>query len=289
MNKIILAASLALISLSVYSQANPQTGYYSVIHDSLLFDGSGEVTTMPTKRAGDCYIRVIYAHGLTEGTYYVTKTYEVCGEWDTMHTTEKGKLTPMNELKIGEEITTGENSALELKMYDGSYIRMGPNSKIKITGNMCESQTFVHVMGKIWTKVKKIMGKAKYEVRTERTCVCVRGTEFSVETTEESEIIRVYEGSVSFSQSSDEYINAVKSKSEQMEQINKDYQNGKISLEEFTKKMGELMQVVSETSPQGVTINAGYESRITGTDKPTEPVTFETTGSEWFDDVNFKK
>ncbi len=71
---IFFMVALLVISSSCLAQ------YYSGGHDSLLFDGANETMILPAKNAGDCYIRVIYARGTTRGTYYKTKTYEVCGE-----------------------------------------------------------------------------------------------------------------------------------------------------------------------------------------------------------------
>ncbi|HJY63359.1 MAG TPA: FecR family protein, partial [Ignavibacteria bacterium] len=235
MNKIIISILFVLFSFSVNSQSGSPIGFNYGMHDSLLFDGGNEITTLPISRAGDCYIRVIYAHGTAEGTYYVTKTYEVCGEWDTSTTTEKGKLSPMNELKLGEEITTGDNSSLELKFWDGSLLRMGPNSKIKISGDMCDRRTLVEqVTGKLWINVKKLLGSQKYEVKTERNGGGVRGTIFSIEITNDEEIIRVYEGSF-------EVYPPKKSITfdAEFEKLTKDFEEGKISGQEYAQKSQE--------------------------------------------------
>jgi len=291
MNKIIIAISLILISFSINSQSGLPMGFYSGSHDSLLFDGSNEITTQPISSAKDCYIRVIYVHGSAKGTYYVTKTYNVCGEIDTSVRTKKGELSPLNELKLGSEITTGDDSGLEMQFWDGSIIRLGPNSKITITGNMCESQTLVHLVGKMWTNVKKLLGSQKYEVKTESFIVGVRGTQFSVETTNDGEIVEVYEGSVTFQKNLQSKENKKKAEDEGAEgkKLAEDYKSGKISLEEFTKKAQEMQQEAIDFLKYEVTVNAGFQSKIVGTENPTEPVPIESTGNEWFDDVNFKK
>ena len=291
MKKIIIAFSVIMISSSIYTQAGPQTGFYSGGHDSLIFDGTSEIATIPTSRTNECYIRVIYANGNTQGTYFVTKTYEVCTVQDKYETTETGPLSPMNELKLGEEITTGDNSSLEMQFQDGSRIRLGPNSKIRITGDMCDRRTLIEQMaGKMWNSVKKLLGSQKYEVKTDRCANGVRGTEFSVEITNDENIIRVYEGSVEVQNELQikEYQKNTKDKGPEMTQLTKDYQSGKISIEEFSKKMSELQKEI--TVPQSlITVNAGFQSNVIGMENPTEPVPIESTGNEWFDDVNFKK
>ena len=61
---------------------------------------------------------------------------------------------------------------------------------------MCDRRTLVEqVTGKLWINVKKLLGSQKYEVKTERNGGGVRGTIFSIEITNDEEIIKVYEGS----------------------------------------------------------------------------------------------
>ena len=79
-------------------------------------------------------------------------------------------------------------------------------------------------------------------------------------------------------------------KGAEMKKLSDDYLSGKISIEEFTKKIQELQKEMTETIPQNsITVNADFQSRIVGTENPTEPVPIESSGSEWFDDANFKK
>jgi hypothetical protein len=284
MKYIFIALSLVLFSFSMNSQTSSgATGGY----DSLLFDGAINIIDAPLNIASECYIRVIYAHGSATGTYYVTKTYETCGEWDTVQTTETGKLSPFNELKIGEEITTGDNSSLEMQFYDGSILKMGPNSKIKITGNMCESRSIIHKAGKIWSGVKKLLGSAKYEVRTDRFAICVRGTEFSVEITDSGDITKVYEGSVSVSPPVMMLTSEEEAKA--MQQITMDYQSGKISMDEFVKKTQEYSSRLEDRSEDMKSKICEAGNMITAKDKISAPVSMESTGSEWFEDVNFRK
>ena len=67
---ILIMFTLLLISSSCLAQ------YYSGGHDSLIFDGTGEITAIPTSRAEDCKIMVTYAYGSVEGTFYKTEIYE---------------------------------------------------------------------------------------------------------------------------------------------------------------------------------------------------------------------
>jgi len=75
-----------------------------------------------------------------------------------------------------------------------------------------------------------------------------------------------------------------------MKKLAEDYQGGKISIEEFTKKMQEFQKEMTEfLSGNEITVNAGFESRITGTDKPTDPVPIDANEKPWWEDPDFKK
>jgi hypothetical protein len=125
-------------------------------------------------------------------------------------------------------------------------------------------------------------------------CLRVKGTLFSLEIVKEgdvtSSILKVFEGSVTFGHNMENEANKkkIQDKAEQMKKLSEDYQSGKISIEEFTKKMQELQKGVSETAGSEITVNAGFESRIRGTDKPTDPVPIDIN-DPWWKDTNFKK
>ncbi len=292
-NKILTA--VLFFSISIFSQnathsfhTNSSAGYFGGGHDSLLFDGGSSVTAIPTDITGDCKIMVTYAYGLVEGTFYKTEIFDICGEVDTSVTTKQGKLEKNNVLKLGEEITTGDNSNLELEFWDGSTIRMGPNSKIKISGDMCDRRTLIEqTTGKVWNKVKKLLGSQKYEVKTDRNGGGVRGTVFSIEITGDEEIIKVYEGSFEVHPPMKSITSTGDAKD--FEQATKDYQEGKISMEEYMKKMQDYQKGIGkmEEKMKSKMCEAGFMVKVT--DKISDPVPVESPGNDWFDDVNFKK
>jgi hypothetical protein len=291
MKNIIIAISFVLISFSVYTQTGASAGFYPGRNDTLLFDGSEDVITIPTNRKDDCKIMVTYAYGSVEGTYYRTDIYKICGNnWDTSVTEVKGALVPNNVLKLGDEITTGNGSYLEIELYDGSIIRMGPNSKLKITGDMCDSRSLIEqTAGEIWNKVKHLLGEQKYNVKTERfgTQIGVRGTEFSVEVTNDEEIIRVYDGSVEVQQQPKNLMSENTSKD--FEKLTKDFQEGKITMDEYVRKSQEFQKNVNKQNDQMkiVMCEAGFMVKVS--DKISDPEPIKSTGTEWFEDVNFKK
>ncbi len=187
---------------------------------------------------------------------------------------------------------------IELELKDGSVIRVGPNSKMLIASSIsCDLSSGIDMnLGKMWFNVKKLLGSNRYELKTERCALGHRGTKYSVEIVKDgdvmTDILRVYEGSVAFGRNMQSEANKKKTrdKDEQMKKLAEDYQNGKISIEEFATKMGELQQGMTESlSGNEITVNAGFESRITGTDKPTDPVLIDANENKWFDDPIFNK
>ena len=165
------------------------------------------------------------------------------------------------------------------------------NSKIKISGDMCDRRTYIEqISGKVWNSVKKLLGSQKYELKTNvyYSNVCVRGTEFSVEITSDEAIISVYESAVEVFPIVQNPVTSNDAKD--FEQITKDYQAGKITIEEYMKKTQEFREKNDfdklEKNMKSKMCNAGYMVKVTDKVSDPEPI---TPGSNWFDDVNFKK
>ena len=133
-------------------------------------------------------------------------------------------------------------------------------------------------------------GEGDSYINTEHSTVHITHTEFSVEIVKAgditTDILKVYKGSVSFGLNlqNKELEKKNDDKASEMTKISDDFQNGKISMEEFSKKMIEFQSDMSKSSPMGsVTVNAENESRIVGTVNPTGPVTFDTKENRWWE------
>jgi len=297
MEKTIIFLTLVLASLNFSTvQAQPEKVSPNEIYispagfsqdDSLLYDGHfGRLK--PANNSDDCKIRVIYAIGTVEGIRYVTKVFNICGKVDTGLAAEKGLVQTGDNLKFGEEITTGDNSRLNIELYDGSEIRMGPNSKVTISEEMCDQRTMVEqAAGYLYYKVQKLLKDQKYEVKTGIAYSGVRGTQFSIEVNNNEVIIRVFEGAFEV------YALPNKSSKEnfakEMEQLTNDYNAGKITTEEFAKKSQDIIKNnnFSVEDMKNTMVTAGFMVRIT--DKISEPVSFDVNENRWFDDANFIK
>lgn len=103
----------------------------------------------------------------------------------------------------GDVVETKADAKAELKMKDGSVIRIGPSSKLELKaayfGEKGEKTFSARLFfGRVWTKVTGLVGgESKFEVETDNAVAGVRGTTFRVDAaTDRSVLVRVYAGSV---------------------------------------------------------------------------------------------
>jgi ferric-dicitrate binding protein FerR (iron transport regulator) len=100
-------------------------------------------------------------------------------------------------------VETAASSRMELKLKDGSVIRVGPASKLALKsayfGEGGEKKFSAKLFfGRVWSKVSGLVGSdSKFEVETDNAVAGVRGTTFRVDAkTDKSVLVRVYAGSV---------------------------------------------------------------------------------------------
>jgi septation ring formation regulator EzrA len=102
----------------------------------------------------------------------------------------------------------------------------------------------------------------------------------------------VYEGSVEFRQNfeGEGFKKGTEDWQEEMKKLNEDFQNGKITAQEYKEKFAEIQNKIKSnisTDPNYfVTVNAGYKSSITDANKPTDPEPFDTNADRWWEDIN---
>jgi ferric-dicitrate binding protein FerR (iron transport regulator) len=107
-------------------------------------------------------------------------------------------------LQAGCEVSTGENSRLELILPDNSIIRFAENTSFKLlqadvgTAGQRDVKIFIS-LGKIWSNVRKALGgKGGFEVSCENAVAGVRGTIYRVNVEDDkSALVKVYDGEVS--------------------------------------------------------------------------------------------
>ena len=108
------------------------------------------------------------------------------------------------EIAAGSVVKTGDGSRAELTFPDGSVVRVGPGSQLKVDGSSFDGKTkevkvqATLVAGEAWAKVAKLVDdKSKFQVKTANAVAGVRGTVFRVNVDrDEATVVKVYNGAV---------------------------------------------------------------------------------------------
>jgi len=108
------------------------------------------------------------------------------------------------EVASGSLLKTGEGSRAELTFSDGSVVRVGPASQLKVEGAAFDGKSkevkveATLVAGSAWAKVAKLVGDdSKFQVKTANAVAGVRGTVFRVNVDrDEATVVKVYNGAV---------------------------------------------------------------------------------------------
>src|SRR5512133_982030 len=122
-----------------------------------------------------------------------------------------GKAEPLAvgaAVRAGDVLETRNRTRLEVKLADGSVVRLGPSSRAVVAeaafGKTVEERNVSAklLVGKVWANVAKAVGgDARFEVRTENAVAGVRGTTFRVDAAKDrSVVVRVYSGTVAVAQ-----------------------------------------------------------------------------------------
>lgn len=279
-----------LILVSLFLFINIAAAYpYSGGHDSLLFDGTESISFTESTFSDDCMIKVTKVSGFVIGSKTVREIFDICGQPDTINRVESAaQLKVGDNLMRKEEIKTGEDGFAEMELTDGSIIRVGPNSTLYVDEEMCSTaRALIRIGGgSLWFKIKKLLGGGKFEVSTYNGGGGVRGTEFTYEVLDGKDIIKVYEGSFEVNPPKD--MSDLESSAKQMEQLQKDYEAGKLTTEEFTTKLLALSQQASQQAGEikPTLVEAGY--MVTLTNKIGTPEPIPSGETKWFEDAKFK-
>lgn len=293
-NNILILPVLLLLVSSLSSQYRFTPG-----SDTLLFDGESNANYQALSFSGDCKFKVTYLKGKVIGTSTRKELVaHMCGPGTYEDVTSEHYLENSEEVFSGS-VSTGDKSCIELQAPDGSVIRLGPNSSTTLDCNAKFEEdgkklSVKLVLGTIWSHVTHALGgDNQMEVQTSRAIAGVRGTIFIYETKIEngvySDKLRTLEGSVDFRGNAENKIDKDELQ-RQTKILEEDFKAGRITLEEFTRKVKELSDPVINTVDQfHVLVEAGNESVIRGTEPPTNPSKFVETGDEWYLDKNFGK
>ena len=292
--KNILLFSLVFFVLLVSCKLNSQSKYVGfspgISKDTLLFDDDSPLNL--TGKADNCPVKVEYVKGKSRGKRLVQKTVVTCQGPNYLNVEEDGDLQNNDVLAPGSTLTTDDNSYVQLKLMDGSIMRIGPNSTFTLGDcDFVEQSHFTakDILGEIWSSVVSAIGK-DVELTTDWGNAGVRGTKFSLENKmiekDSAMVLRVYEGIVNFRGKFDESEYA-KALSDIMKKISDDYQSGKITLDEMNKKVLDLNSK-QEIDKFNVDVPAGNELIVIKKKTPGGIHPFSPDDNAWFSDRNFK-
>jgi len=104
----------------------------------------------------------------------------------------------------GDVLETQKRTRLEVKLADGSVVRLGPSSRAEVQaakfGKTVDDRNVSAklLVGKVWANVAKAVGgEQRFEVKTENAVAGVRGTTFRVDAaSDKSVVVKVYSGTV---------------------------------------------------------------------------------------------
>lgn len=291
---ILIGTCICVFSTSLFAQSKPGKNFSPGGYDSLLFDGAESISDEAGKM---CKVKVMWASGIAIGTRCVTKTTSTCGDIDTVEVCEEGRIFPDYLLKAGEKISTGFNGHLDIMLSDGKTIRFAENTSIVINSNYCDNNFNTQVQleeGVLFINARPNNKVKGITVSTEYGSAITEGTQFSYEKSKEgginTDILKVYEGSVKFQRLiHDDDKQQIEDKSSKMKILTDEFQAGKISIEEFTKKMEELQKDLTVAIPKNaITVSEGFQSKIVGTENPSESESIDINEKHWWEDKNFK-
>ena len=100
----------------------------------------------------------------------------------------------------GTTIQTGKECVCELSLLDQSRIRIGENSEYTVNPIQKKESSSIFGflgLGKVWVKLKKMVSRNSYAIKSPNSVISVRGTTFSMEVTSDQKgKVNVFEGRV---------------------------------------------------------------------------------------------
>ena len=111
--------------------------------------------------------------------------------------------TPGQELKAGNSVKTGDQGHAAIQFPDGSFVRMSPNTEVKVTaaqlshdGNL-QSASLAQKAGRTFTNVQHLVSGASFQVGGHSVSASVRGTQFELLVRANlTNLIKVFDGTV---------------------------------------------------------------------------------------------
>jgi hypothetical protein len=138
----------------------------------------------------------------SEGGAWAATTIEAIGGSDSVLVKREGKelkLKKGDELKLGDEVITGKNSAVDLRFEDKTLIRVGANSQYKLEEDSKKIlHRFLSGIIRVLVPPKKDGSGVQFRMSTPEGTIGVRGTEFVVIRYQDQTTLKGLEGEVLF-------------------------------------------------------------------------------------------
>jgi hypothetical protein len=291
MKKIIIIFLTLFSSCSVFSQIGISPG--SNPHDSILFDGSVDNYFNKQDPKKSCWtVKHVWGNVIGTREKIIERQVE-CGSMKNenikyIYTTERGQMKAGDVVYEKDNFEIGEGSMIQLELKDASG-----NLKVILTFSGCNDLTIPSCEPNDfeWQYKKGKYFWKSYDwnlhyIGTQNCSVKNLGTMYSLETNDSEDIIKVYEGSVTITPKK-----LKSSANDELQKLSEDYQNGKISLEEFmskSKSLSEQMLNDAGKITSGITVEAGYQTSV-GDKSSGDIVPISTDDDKWWDNENYNK
>lgn len=279
-----------LFILSILFAATASVNAYSPLkytidpHDSLLFDGES-IQNVKSQIIDTCMVLVNLrgVRGKVEGMV-ARDTIELldCITMGKVRKCEWKQLKPADLLCGNDSIVTGPAGYVELliggnyeypfgtEIIDSERFVIGPGSVVYPPKCLSNSAVLLK-KGKL--KIKESAESVKKKIiETYRSVIKPKGTEYSVETNDSTDIIRVYEGTVEVSFLKIDIDDDDMTK--KLEKLGEEMQSGKITAEEMQAKLTEFQnfsKMVTELATP-LNVDEGFKCTVTKNSRIVEPL-----------------
>ena len=253
-------------------------------HDSLLFDGES-IQNVKSQFIDTCMVLVNLrgVRGKVEGMV-ARDTIELldCSTMGKVRKCEWKQLKPADLLCGDDSIVTGPTGYVEIliggnyeyplgtEIIDSERFVIGPGSVVYPPKCLSNSAVLLK-RGKL--KIKESAESVKKKIiETYRSVIKPKGTEYSVETDDSTDIIRVYEGAVEVSFLKIDIDDDDKTK--KLEKLGEEMQSGKITAEEMQTKLTEFQnfsKMVTELATPLI-VDEGFKCTVTKNSRVVEPL-----------------
>lgn len=123
------------------------------------------------------------------------------GEVRVLHAKQEGWVSAKTQMPVyvGDKVNTRAEARCEIKLHDGSVIRIGENSQFDFEKSLVANQkrTFDASLaqGKIWANIVSLVWGEKFEIKSPTAVCAIRGTIYGIDA-DSTTRVAVYDGQV---------------------------------------------------------------------------------------------